>query len=91
MRYEVSGTTMQTVGIDLAPGDMLALVTDGFFECCNVAGEMLGTRRLSESIHRNQMLDSAELIGQLHREVIDFSQGMPQADDITAVVIKRKR
>jgi len=77
--------------IDLAPGDMLALVTDGFFECCNGAGEMLGTRRLSESIHRNQMLDSAELIGRLHREVIDFSQGMPQADDITAVVIKRKR
>ena len=36
MRYEVSGTTMQTVGIDLSPGEMIysqtatmAWMTDG--------------------------------------------------------------
>lgn len=77
--------------IDLAPGDMLALVTDGFFECCNSVGEMLGLHRLSESIRRHQALNSLELINGLHQEVLDFSQGTPQADDITAVVVKRKR
>jgi len=77
--------------IDLAPGDMLALVTDGFFECHNPAGEMLGAGRLSESIRRHQALESAALIHRLHQEVLEFSHGTPQADDITAVVFKRKR
>jgi len=77
--------------IDVAPGDMLILVTDGFFECCNRTGQSLGAHRLSASIRRQQSLNSAEIISRLHQEVIDFSQGTPQADDITAVVIKRRR
>jgi serine phosphatase RsbU (regulator of sigma subunit) len=77
--------------IDLEPGDMLALVTDGFFECGNPAGELLGTTKLSESIQSHQVLASAEIISRLHQEVIEFCQGTPQADDMTAVVIKRQR
>jgi serine phosphatase RsbU (regulator of sigma subunit) len=76
--------------IDLAPGDTLTLVADGFYECSNTAGEMLGSHRLCESILRNHSLDSAALIGRLHNEVVAFSQGAPQADDMTALVIKRK-
>jgi serine phosphatase RsbU (regulator of sigma subunit) len=75
--------------IDLAPGDMLVLVTDGFYECCNPAGEMLGAARLSDFIRRHQSLDAAEIIRRLHQDLIDFSHGTPQADDITAVIIKR--
>jgi serine phosphatase RsbU (regulator of sigma subunit)/protein-S-isoprenylcysteine O-methyltransferase Ste14 len=77
--------------IDLSPGDMLVLVTDGFFECANPAGEMLGAVRLSESICGKPLLGSAEMIGGLRQQVIEFSQGTAQADDITAVVIKRNR
>jgi len=76
--------------IDLAPGDLLALVTDGFFECFNGAGEILGAARLSESIRHHQTLGSADMISRLHQEVTHFSNGTPQADDITAVIIKRR-
>jgi serine phosphatase RsbU (regulator of sigma subunit)/protein-S-isoprenylcysteine O-methyltransferase Ste14 len=77
--------------IELAPGDTLALVTDGFFEYFNASEEIWGSDRLSESIRRHHSRCSRELIRGLHRDVIDFSQGTPQADDITAVVIKRSR
>jgi len=38
--------------LDLQPGDLLLLITDGFVEWPNVAGEEFGTERLSETIRR---------------------------------------
>jgi serine phosphatase RsbU (regulator of sigma subunit) len=76
--------------IDLAPGDMLVLVTDGFFECRNNNGEMLGMPRLGDAIKLHQSLPAADLIKQLHEDLLHFSRGAPQADDLTAVVIKRQ-
>jgi serine phosphatase RsbU (regulator of sigma subunit) len=76
--------------ISFAPGDMLVLVTDGFFECRNPAGELLGAARLGESIGRNPSLGAGNLIQRLHEDVLEFSQGVIQADDLTAVVIKRQ-
>lgn len=65
------------------------LVTDGFFECTNSGGQQLGTARLGESIRAHKSLAAEHLIRRLHDEVRTFSQGAPQADDLTAVVIKQ--
>ena len=75
--------------IPLAAGDALILITDGFFECANPAGQLRGTAQLGESIRRHQSVPASELIAQLHRDVLVYSAGVPQADDMTAVVIKR--
>jgi serine phosphatase RsbU (regulator of sigma subunit) len=76
--------------IALAPGDALVLVTDGFFECSNPAGERLGADRLADAIRRHRALTAGELIQRLYAEVVAFSgDGATQADDLTAVVIKR--
>jgi serine phosphatase RsbU (regulator of sigma subunit)/protein-S-isoprenylcysteine O-methyltransferase Ste14 len=74
----------------LSPGDALVLVTDGFFEWANPAGEMVGIGRLGESIRLHHGLAAEQWIGRLHDDVLAFSQGTPQADDLTAVVIKRR-
>jgi serine phosphatase RsbU (regulator of sigma subunit)/protein-S-isoprenylcysteine O-methyltransferase Ste14 len=76
--------------IPMSPGDALVLVTDGFFECANTTGEMLGMDRLGEAIETNHGLEAGGMIRGLYEGVVQFSNGAPQADDITAVVIKRR-
>jgi serine phosphatase RsbU (regulator of sigma subunit) len=75
--------------IALAPGDMLVLVTDGFFECRSSTGEQLGAARLGEYIRLHRTCAARDIISLLHERVVTFSQGAPQVDDLTAVVIKR--
>ncbi len=76
--------------LEFAAGDSLILVTDGFFECSNRSGEMLGTSRLADFICGAQQYPADELIDALHQHVVRFSNGLPQTDDMTAVVIKRQ-
>jgi serine phosphatase RsbU (regulator of sigma subunit) len=75
--------------IEMAPGDAFVLVTDGFFECRDGAGALRGIDALAESIRKNQALPAEQLVRRLYQEAIDYSQGTPQADDLTVVVIKR--
>ena len=75
--------------IDLQPGDLLLLITDGFFEWENTADEAFGTERASETIRRASHLPPEEIIAELYSAVLAFSNGSKQRDDLTAVVIKR--
>lgn len=87
---QLGQTDSQARHIVLAPNDMLVLVTDGFFECRNPAGEMLGSDRLGKAIESHHALSAADLIRRLYDDLLEFCQGTEQADDITAVVIQRK-
>jgi sigma-B regulation protein RsbU (phosphoserine phosphatase) len=75
--------------IDFKPGDTLVLTTDGFFEWPNPAGEMFGTARLVDFVAKHQDLPPQQFIDALHRAVLDHADGVPQPDDLTAVVIRR--
>jgi sigma-B regulation protein RsbU (phosphoserine phosphatase) len=73
----------------LRGGDVLALVTDGFFEWAREDGEMYGTDRLRESLARHAGGDPTAIIGGLLGDVEAFVGDSVQPDDLTAVVIKR--
>jgi phosphoserine phosphatase RsbU/P len=75
--------------VDLQPGDLLLLITDGFFEWANTTGEEFGTVRASETIRSVSHLTPEEIIAELYNAVLAFSNGSKQRDDLTAVVIKR--
>jgi serine phosphatase RsbU (regulator of sigma subunit) len=77
--------------IRLAPGDMLVLITDGFFEWTNATGEDFGLERLHEAIRAARGLSAAEAISSIHTAVAGFAGGTAQQDDLTAVVLKRLR
>jgi serine phosphatase RsbU (regulator of sigma subunit)/signal transduction histidine kinase len=77
--------------ITLAPGDLLVMITDGFFEWANPAGKMYGTARLREAVRAASSLPPEEIVKRLHSAVVDFAGGTEQADDLTAVVLKRTR
>lgn len=74
----------------LKAGDMVVLVTDGFYEWQNPNGEEFGLERLKDMICQSRDCSADEVIARLYAAVKDFSRGTEQADDLTAVVLKRK-
>jgi len=74
----------------LDQGDMLALVTDGFFEWENPAGEQFGIPRMEAVLRESRDLESEQIIARLRAAVEEFCEGTKQMDDLTAVVLKRK-
>ena len=68
---------------------MLVLITDGFFEWADPDGEQYGTERLAEVIHRYRDLPVREIIAKMRQAVVAFGRGTPQADDLTAIIVRR--
>lgn len=75
--------------LSLDPGDILILITDGFFEWTNGEGEEFGLERLGEAVRASKDLPPADIINRLYDSVVDFARGTAPQDDLTAVVIKR--
>lgn len=75
--------------IAFAPGDLLVLITDGFFEATNPAGVQFGIRALERFVCDYHQLPPKAWIAQLYTEVHRHMAGAAQADDLTALVIKR--
>lgn len=76
--------------LELNPGDLLVLTTDGFFEWANAQDEQFGIERMEDTIRASKEKPPAEIISALYKAVIEFSGGTKQDDDLTAVIIKRK-
>ncbi|MET0621992.1 MAG: PP2C family protein-serine/threonine phosphatase [Pyrinomonadaceae bacterium] len=74
----------------LAPGDFIALITDGVHEWENPEGEEFGLARLEAVLRRSRDRSAEGVIGELLTAVADFCQGTRQKDDLTAVILKRK-
>jgi serine phosphatase RsbU (regulator of sigma subunit) len=79
--------------ITLAPGDVLALVTDGFVEWARHDGhgkrEEFGLQRLRESLRRHADLAASDMIAAITADVSAFAGAHSQQDDLTMVVIRR--
>jgi PAS domain S-box-containing protein len=76
--------------IELAPGQIVLMLTDGFEEADGPDGEMFGIERVLEIVKENRSLPAAEIVQRLYREVRRFAGAEPQLDDLTAIVIKVK-
>ncbi len=75
--------------VRLAAGDVLVLLTDGFWEWENAQDEDVGIPRLQEAIRAARHLPAAQIISSLYEAVLRFAGGTRQMDDLTAVVVKR--
>ena len=75
--------------IVLEPGDLFILITDGFFEWIRTDGEQFGMKRLYRIIRDNRQSACSEIIERLHQAVVEYGQGTPQEDDLTAIVVKK--
>ena len=74
--------------IELSAGDMVLLATDGFYEWQDSSGEEFGTRRVSEVLRRHRQAPAEAIIAALHAAVTVFAGDTPQAEDLTAILVK---
>jgi phosphoserine phosphatase RsbU/P len=74
--------------IALEPGDILALLTDGITDAQRPDQTYFGVEGALEFIQTHCKDSAHDIVEGLYRAVRDFSNGLPQIDDITAVICK---
>jgi serine phosphatase RsbU (regulator of sigma subunit) len=78
------GTTLA-----LEPGDVLLVVSDGFFEWAGASGEQFGQARLEAALLAAATSSAAEIIESVRQAVYRHTTGTVQPDDMTAIAVKR--
>ncbi len=73
----------------LEPGDMLVLLTDGFYECERPDGQLFGKERVEATIRQCRAEPAGEIVTALANAAAAFAEGGAQADDLTAVIVVR--
>jgi len=77
--------------VELKPGDIAVLITDGFYECMDPDGEQFGEDRVVELVRKHRD-EPAQAIIQILLDALDdfaYRHGVEQADDLTAIIVKR--
>ena len=77
--------------VDLAPGDVLFLYSDGAPEATNAENELFGTDRMLEVLNRNKEAGPKELIEAMKADISRFVGDAPQFDDLTMLCVKLKQ
>ena len=79
----------QARALHLDLGDTLVVYSDGLTDAENPKGEMFGEKRLLEIIRQEAPAGSCAVEQKLLKTIEDFTQGIPQTDDITFVIVER--
>lgn len=74
--------------LNLEPGDVLVVFSDGLTEALNVAGEEFGEERLLACLHANRSRPPAEMLDGVLSAVRAFAVNAVQHDDVTALVLR---
>jgi sigma-B regulation protein RsbU (phosphoserine phosphatase) len=76
--------------VDLAPGDKIILMSDGFPERQNADGAMLDYPRAYQAILAAAVGSPQDIVKHLVQKGEEWANGRPQDDDVTFVVIEIK-
>ena len=82
----------ETGVVNLAPGDLVVVSSDGVSEARSRAGEEFGRERLASCVRAGyeRNLDPTALLDHLLGSIRTFTAGAPQTDDLTALVLRYK-
>jgi phosphoserine phosphatase RsbU/P len=75
--------------VDLGPGDVLCLYTDGIVESRKGEQDEYGDERLADRIKELSGLSAQEIRDKIFEDVFAFSSCTEAGDDMTVVVVKR--
>jgi serine phosphatase RsbU (regulator of sigma subunit) len=95
-RLEANGPVVGWIGdgrfedatLALAPGDTLAVYSDGVTETLAADGTELGTDGLSAILRRHAALDATSMVEATLADVAAYANGAPAADDRTLLIAK---
>ena len=74
--------------IELQPGEIALLLTDGIEEAMGPDDEMFGTDRMLDVLRANRDQPATRIVDALYLAVREFCQGTEQQDDVTCIVLK---
>ena len=75
--------------VQLDPGDLLVLYTDGITDATNAAEQEFGAGRLRQAIFEKRHVSALETVVALNDALYQFVDTAPQFDDIAVVVLRR--
>ena len=87
---ELFRKTISVEKLRLRQDDVLVIYTDGITEAMNTQREQFGEGRLLAAIKRYGHLDAQQFADRLNTEILAFTGGAPQNDDITLVAVKER-
>jgi serine phosphatase RsbU (regulator of sigma subunit) len=81
--------TFQSSPLCMCKGDVLVVYSDGLTDARNQQDEMFGEERLLQIIRQEAPSGSQELEQKLLKAIQEFTEDVPQTDDITFVVVEK--
>ena len=82
------GMVYEAKFINLTPGTLLAIYTDGVTEALNKADEQFGDRQLLEALQQSSTYSPEDIWKHVMSKVGAWQSDLPQHDDITLIVAK---
>jgi sigma-B regulation protein RsbU (phosphoserine phosphatase) len=74
--------------VDLTPGDLLVIYTDGFSEAMSPQLEEWSEKRLLDAVKSCDGLPAKNAISRIMQAADAFAAGAPQSDDMTLVILR---
>ena len=82
--------TITSESVKLKKDDILVIYTDGITEAMNKRREQYGMERFLRFVRSHSRLTPDEFTEKLNEDILDFTEGAEQNDDITLVAIKEE-
>ncbi|MHC4947711.1 MAG: SpoIIE family protein phosphatase [Planctomycetota bacterium] len=73
----------------LAPGDVVAILSDGLFDAENERGEPFGPDRAAETLRRHAHEPAEAILDAMRARLDEFVGATPASDDRTAIIVRR--
>jgi phosphoserine phosphatase RsbU/P len=85
----IDDATFRSRRIELAPGDLVCLYSDGITEACSPTDEEYDVERLEALLASERERPLPDIVASIDQAVTRFAAGRPQADDQTVVLLRR--
>ncbi|MGA7161518.1 MAG: PP2C family protein-serine/threonine phosphatase [Bacteroidota bacterium] len=73
--------------VQLLPGDIIVMFTDGISEAMNIDGNDYTEERVEQFLRSIEPLSAQGVVDEIQKEIARYTSGAPQSDDITLVVL----
>ena len=83
-----SGASYTSETVQLSHDDLVVICSDGVTEASNVHGDEFGRARVAEVVAQCSDRKAETVLDHLVEAVRAFSQGVPQMDDMTVMVLR---
>ncbi len=85
----LEGISQKEHEVDIAPGDLILMYTDGVTDAINAQEEEFGEDRLADLVVANAHLSVEGLVDEIKQAVTDFAGEGVRFDDVTMIALKR--